>query len=191
MKKYQYFIAYICLLLAACSAPVHIEKDDSVSLSSYKTYMWVDTRDNENDSSARKTAFADISVHNAVNEELTKAGWTETSTNPDILVSYDILVERSVNERTEPVYSQPMRRIYYNPYARRYGTIYYPSQFLGYQTYNEPVKEGTVTISLMDAKTDKAVWQGWTTEDLSSSRITGEEISSSIKNIFRKFDVQR
>jgi hypothetical protein len=188
MKKYLFLFAFAGFLWAACSSPVHVERDSSANLSSYKTYMWVETMDSANDGKARKTAFADISVHNAVNEELGKLGWAETSTNPDILVSYDILVERSINERTEPVYSQPMRRVYYNPYARRFGTIYYPSQFLGYQTYSEPIKEGTVTISLVDANTDKPVWQGWTTEDLSSSMITGEEIAGSIRNIFRKFN---
>jgi len=150
--------------------------------------MWVDTRDDENDNKPRKSAFADKAMHTALNEELAKKGWRETSNNPDVLVSYDILVERSIDQRQEPVYTRPMTRVYYNPYFRRYGTIYYPSQFVGYETYQEPVRDGTVTITIMDANTDKPVWQGWTTERLDHVKITDKEISRSVKNIMKKFN---
>jgi len=52
-----------------------------------------------------------------------------------------------------------------------------------------PVKEGTVSITKTDAKTDKVVWQGWTVEELNYSRITTEEIAASVQHIFAKFDV--
>jgi hypothetical protein len=124
-----------------------------------------------------------------VNAELNKLGWREVSDNPDAFVSYDILVERTTEHRSDPVYSRPFTRMYYNPFARRWSTIYYPSQFIGYQNYEAPVKEGTVTISITDSKSDKVVWQGWTTENLNYSRITDAEIDKSVRNIFNKFDV--
>ena len=177
------------LLVMGCSSPVYVQKDDTVNLNNYHTYMWVDTRASENDNSTRATAYADLSVKNAVNAELNKLGWREVNSDPDALVSYDILVERSVEQRSDPVYSQPFTRMYYNPFARRWSTIYYPSQFLGYQNYQVPVKEGTITISIMDSQNDKVIWQGWTTENLNYSRITSEEIDKSVRNIFNKFDV--
>jgi len=151
--------------------------------------MWVDTRANENDKSSKATAYADISIHNSVNAELNKLGWREVNDNPDALVSYDVLVERSIDQRSDPVYSRSFTRMYYNPYTRRWGTIYYPSQFLGYQNYEVPVKEGTITISILDSHSDKIVWQGWTTENLNYSRLTENEIDRSVRNIFNKFDV--
>jgi hypothetical protein len=51
-------------------------------------------------------------------------------------------------------------------------TIYYPSQFVGYQTYEVPVKERTITITMTDARTDKVAWQAWTTERLNYARLT-------------------
>ena len=113
-------------------------------------------------------------------------GWKEVSDNPDVLVSYDLLVERSVETQSDPVYSRSFTRTYYNPRAKRWGTIYYPSQFLGYQTYDVPVKQGTVTITMMDANTDKVVWQAWTTAELNYSQLTADEIAHSVKNIFSK-----
>lgn len=187
MKKYKLLFPILILLLSACSNRVYVQKDDATNLSAYKTYMWVVTQDNEDDKKARKTSFADIGVHNAVNKELSKAGWRETKDNPDVLVSYDILVERNVNKRTQPVYTRPMTRTYFNPYSRRFRTVVFPSRFLGYQTYQEPVREATITINMMDAKTDRPVWQAWTTQNLNARRISADEITGGVKNIFKKF----
>jgi hypothetical protein len=179
----------VAFAIASCATPVHVEKDDSVNFSSYKTYMWVDTRYNQNDNTTRPTSYGDISVRNAANAELRNAGWTETSNDPDLLISYDVLVQNTTARKSDPVYTQSYSRAYYNPRQRRWSTIYYPSQFLGYNNYEVPVNEGTITITLTDANTDKAVWQGWTTEELNYTRITPEEISASVHNIFSKLNV--
>jgi hypothetical protein len=177
------------LLFASCKNPVYVQRDQSVNLSNYHTYMWVETRANDHDGSPRATAYADVSVRNAVNEGLSKEGWKEVSSNPDVLLSYDVLVHRTTEEQSNPVYTTPFTRMYYNPYRGHWGTIYYPSQFVGYETYDKPVKEGTITITMTDAQTDKVVWQAWTTEQLNYARLTPEEINKSVRNIFNKFDV--
>ena len=79
----------------------------------------------------------------------------------------------------------------YNPYTRRYTTLYYPSEFVGYERDERPIKEGTVTISMIDTKTDKTVWQGWTTDEVNSKNLTTKEIQTSVKSIFKKFDVAK
>ena len=191
MKTVKYISAAFvaAFAIASCATPVHVEKDDSANLKNYKTYMWVDTRYNQNDNTQRPATYGDIGVRNAANAELRKAGWAEVSNDPDLLVSYDVLVQDNTVRRADPVYSQSFTRTYYNPRARRWGTIYYPSQFLGYNNYDVPVKEGTISITLTDANTDKVVWQGWTTDELNYTRITPEEITASVQNIFSKLDV--
>lgn len=177
------------ITISSCSSPAYVEKDTSANLSDYKTYMWVDVQASENDASGRATSFADISVHNAVNEELQQRwGWREVTENqnPDVLVSYDVLVERNVETQSDAVYSQPYSRLYYNRFTRRWSTIYYPSQFLGYQQYQVPVKEATITITMMDTDSDKKIWQGWTTERLNGSRITDLNMKKSVRNIFKE-----
>lgn len=175
-------------LLWSCSNPVYVQKDDTANLNNYRTYMWVDTKASEDDNSSRPAAYGDISVRNAVNAELSKRGWREVSENPDVLVSYDLLVERTAETQSDPVYTQGFHRVYYNPYRRRWSTIYYPSQFVGYQNYEVAVREGTVSITMTDAHTDRAVWQAWTTERLDQSRLTDSDINKSVKNIFKKFN---
>jgi len=177
--------AGVAAIFCSCSTPAYVEKDSSVNLSDYKTYMWVDVKSGENDVSNRVTAFADLSVHNSVNAELANWGWQEVTDNPDVLISYDVLVERNVETQNDPVYSQPYSRYYYNPFTRRWSSIYYPSQFLGYQQYQVPVKEATVTITMMDAKADKKIWQGWTTERLSGA-LSDLDVKKSVRNIFKE-----
>ncbi|HEU4633088.1 MAG TPA: DUF4136 domain-containing protein [Flavisolibacter sp.] len=113
------------------------------------------------------------------------------SKRPDVLLTYDVLVERGVREQNNPVYSEPYTRYYYNPYTRRWMSVYYPSQFLGYDRNQQQVREGTITISLIDAKTDKTIWQGWTTDQVNSRNLTSKEIQNSVKSIFRKFDLAK
>jgi len=186
MKKINIAVIFVCATVTySCSSPAYVEKDSSADLSNYKTYMWVDVKASENDASNRAIAFADLSVHNSVNAELNKWGWRETSDNPDVLVSYDVLVERNVETQSDPVYTQPYSRVYYNRFTGRWSSIYYPSQFLGYQQYQVPVREATVTITMMDAETDKKIWQGWTTERLSGG-LSDLDVKKSVRNIFKE-----
>lgn len=173
------------MVFSSCGTAAHIEKDASANLKNYKTYKWMD-KENEG---KLKNEIAAQNLKTIVNDELQKNGYKEVKNNPDLLLRYDLLVERSAMEQSDPVYSRPFSRIYYNPYTRRYGTIYYPSQFLGYDNYTVPVKEGTVSISMIDAKTDKTIWQGWTTGQIDGSQFTSKEVEKNVKSIFKKFEV--
>ena len=55
---------------------------------------------------------------------------------------------------------------------------------MGYDSYETPVKEGTVTISIIDPKTDKTIWQGWSTNELMSNHITSKDVQKNVKSIF-------
>ena len=180
------------LVLTSCVSVAHVEKDQTVDFNKYHTYAWVDSKDQKDDSI--KTRVSDLTerrIREAVNAEMLRTGWKEVKNRPDVLISYDVLVERSVKEDRNPVYTQPTTRYIYNPYSRRWVSVYYPSQFIGYDENQRSVREGTLTLSLIDAKSDRTVWQGWTTDEVNSSNLTTKEIQNSVKSIFRKFDVAR
>ena len=173
------------MVISSCSTSAHIEKDPATSLANYKTYTWVDKENKDK----LRNGIAEQDLKTIVNSELQKNGFREVKNNPDMLLSYDLLVEKSVKEQNDPVYSRPYSRLYYNPYTRRYGTLYYPSQFLGYDSYSTPVKEGTVSVSMIDARTDKTIWQGWTTDELNSNHFSSKEVQKNVRSIFKKFEV--
>jgi hypothetical protein len=178
------------LVLTSCVSVAHVEKDQTVDFNKYHTYAWVESKQEKDDSI--KTRVSDLTerrIRDAVNAEMLRTGWKEVKNRPDVLISYDVLVERSVKEDRNPVYTQPTTRYIYNPYSRRWVSVYYPSQFVGYDENQRSVREGTLTLSLIDAKSDRTVWQGWTTGEVNSSNLTTKEIQNSVKSIFRKFDV--
>ncbi len=182
----------LVFLAAGCASTAHIEKDDNADFSHYKTFAWIDQDGKGKQDNNRKNDILEQRIKDAVNKELEKtAGWREVKSRPDVLLNYDVLVERSVKEKSDPVYSRPYTRLVYNPYTRRYATIYYPSEFIGYQRSEDLVREGTVTITMIDTRSDKTVWQGWTTDEVNSRNLTAKEIQSSVKAIFKKFDVAK
>jgi hypothetical protein len=174
--------------ISSCANTAHVEKARSADLANYKTYSWITTEKNKNAKSNRHNDIAIQNLQAAVNEQLHKLGYKEVKYNPDVLVNSELLVERTEKEQRDPVYSQPYTRYYYNPRTGRYNSFYYPSQFEGYNSYSTTVKEGTITVTLIDTKTDKTVWQGWSTDELNYAQITDKEINKNVRSIFKKFD---
>lgn len=189
LKLWSGLLSFV-FLLASCASTAHIEKDETTDFTKYKTFAWIDPKDDAKQSKANE--LAERRIKDAVTQELEKtAGWRE-SKDPDVLLSYDVLIERTIDRRSDAVYSRPFTRTFYNPYTRRFINVYYPSQFMGYDSYEVPSKEGTVTITMLDADTEKAVWQGWVTDEVTNSRnLTSREIQNSVRAIFRKFDLAK
>lgn len=175
------------LLVVGCATPAYVEKDDAADFSRYKSFAWIDNGNKEGKD--RQNELLKRNVQEAVNAKLLREGWKEDKNRPDVLLNYDLLVERATRAARDPVYSQPFTRLFYNPYTRRYGRIYYPSSFMGYDNRSYSVREGTLTITMLDARTDKTIWQGWTTDEVRSGNVTKKEVEKSVQNIFRKFDV--
>ena len=190
LKLWSGYLGFV-FLLASCGTTAHIEKDDNTDFSRYKSFAWIDKDGEGRQDQNKSNDLTEQRMRAAVNTELEKAGWRETKNRPDVLLSYDVLVERGTKENSSPVYSRPYSRVVYNPYTRRYSTIYYPSELVGYERDQRPIKEGTVTISMIDARTDKTVWQGWTTDEVNSKNLTSREIQNSVKSIFKKFDIAK
>ena len=184
-------IAVAALILTGCASVAHVEKDNNADFSKYKTFSWIDRDGSGMQDHNHRNDLMEQNIRAAVNQELQKEGWRESKNRPDILVSFDVLVEKSVKQQNDPVYSRSYSRTFFNPYTRRYFNVFYPSQFQGYDNYEVPIKEGTVTITMIDANTDKMVWQGWTTDEVNSKNLTHREIRNSVKSIFRKFDAAK
>ena len=190
LKLWSGYLAFV-FLLASCASTAHIEKDDNTDFTKYKTFAWVE-KEGKDKKDRKNNDLTERKVREAVSKELEKtAGWRESKNNPDVLLSYDVLVERSVKQQSDPVYSNPFARTFYNPYSRRFYRVYYPSRFMGYDNYDVNTREGTVTISMIDANTEKTVWQGWATDEVNSRNMTSKEIQNSVRAIFRKFDIAK
>ena len=177
--------AYSCFIFffAGCGPTAHIEKNKTTDFNSYKTFAWATNKKKTIDLTEQK-------IRAAVNAELEKeTGWKQVTHNPDILLSHDVMVEKSVQTNANPVYSRPYTRLVYNPYSKHYTNIYFPSQVIGYEKDFYPIKEGTLTISMLDTRADKMIWQAWATDEVNNRNLTSNEIENIVRSIFKKFDV--
>ena len=177
----------IALFATGCGPTAHVEKDRSADFNQYKTYGWAEQGESKNGKTNHRNDITEKNLRFAVDLQMQKKGFVQSSGNPDLLISTDLLVQKNKQQNEKAVYSQPQTHSYYNTRTGRSSTYFYPSQFMGYENYSTTVKEGTVTITMIDARTDKAVWQCWTTSQLDRGNITSDEVDRCVKAIFKKF----
>ncbi|OLY93231.1 protein of unknown function [Cnuella takakiae] len=175
-------------VVSGCAAVAHIETDETVNFSQYKTYAWTESQVQDSVQKRKVSDLTERIIKDAVQVELEKQGWVESKQKPDVLLAYDVLVEKSIRDQSNPMFSRPFTRYMFNPYSGRWFGLHYPSQFLGYNNFSQEVREGTVTISMADARTEKTVFQGWATDEMSGRNLTKKDIQSTVRSIFRKFD---
>ena len=175
------------LFISSCANTAHVEKTPGIDLSKFKTYSWAPD-DEKAPAKNRRKQMINHRIHDAVDKQLQKNGLVEVKDNPDVFISTDLVVEKSEAQRNDPVYSQSYSRTFINRYNGRLYTYYFPSRFMGYDSYTTTVKEGTVTVTLIDAQTDKTVWQGWATRELSEKYVSEKDIDKNVQSIFKKFE---
>jgi hypothetical protein len=190
MKKIQWLAVTImtAIVLVSCGRTAYVQKDADIDFSKIKTYSWVTTQANKEvaSTSTKNDDLTNRKIHQAINKNLAEKGWKEVKKNPDVYLVYDVMIEEENKKVTTPVYSESFTRWFFNPRNRRWVPVFYPSQFIGYDEDTQKVKEGTLTLTLMDADTDKTIWQGWTTTELSGRKLTDKQIDSKVKAIVAK-----
>jgi hypothetical protein len=192
MKKTKWLLAivlsvFILFLVTSCERQVYVQKDESFNSKEIRTYAWVTgTQKDSISPTTRPNDLTDRKIRNIIDKNLQANGWRETQGNPDVLLVYDVDIARENRNISDPVYSQPMTRWFYNPYLRRYTPVYYPSQFLGYDSRTESYREGTLTLTVMNADNEKTIWQGSTSSEVNGRRMSDKEIDENAKAIIKK-----
>lgn len=174
-----------CIILASCGPTAHIERANDVNFNNYHRFAWA-----QKDEKGSRSGLMEQQIKDAIAAELQRKGWQPVTRNPDVVLSYDVLVEKGKRVQSDPVYSWGGYRLFYNPYRRHFYRVYYPSQFVGYDNYSIPVKEGTITITMVDANNDETVLQGWASDEVSNRRLSSKEVNRIVKAIFKKWDNQ-
>jgi Domain of unknown function (DUF4136) len=183
------FIFYITIALSGCAPAIYSDQDSGADFSRYKTFAWY-AKPTQNFKSQRfDNQIVESNVKNYASTELKARGFTVQVDTPDVLLDYEVAVERKTEQVSNPVYSHPYNYTYYNPATRSYGMATTPSYVMGYQTQNVPYEEGTLTIMVIDRRTNRLVWKGWSDGTVSDEQTYESEIVSDIHRIFKKFPV--
>jgi hypothetical protein len=178
----------VALLFSGCAQRAYHQHDDSFDLTSVSTYSWAEADDDKNYETKRHNvnSIRDTKIKRTIDKYLQEHGWKINNANPDVFLVFDVVVDQTQQNVNVPVYSQPMTRWYYNPAARRWVPIFYPSNLVGFNTATRQVREGTLTLSMMNPVTDKAIWQGWTTSEIYGKKISDEKIDRDVRAIIKE-----
>lgn len=182
---------FAAFIITGCGVQSYVEKDPSVNLNNYKTYAWISEKNSERKNDKPYKDFQETYLMNLISQQLEENGFVKARSNPDVLIDYDIMIEKAVREQSDPVYSRSFVRYFYNPYTGRINSLYYPSRYLGQNRYDVPYKSGTVTINMVDNNSKKLVWQGWAETEVTKKRIDKDNMDKIVKSIFKKLDVAK
>jgi hypothetical protein len=187
--NFLYTIILIACLFAACTNSAVVAKHDYEEPVAARTYAWIATKADPRDEFPRPISYADNNMRKAVANYLGKLGWREVSSHPDLLVSYDVLIEKTPAQVNGPIDPEPLKSLYFNPTTHRWVNLPFPSQFSKYQLYEVPPREAVVMLHITDARTDQLLWQAWTLQKMDYTRFKQTEVNKSVRNIFNKLDL--
>jgi hypothetical protein len=167
-------------LLAACASgpKVHIDKDPSAKMSSYKTFAFFDQVSTDR---ARYSTIMTSRLKLTTRLQLERLGYRYDERNPDLRVNFFL----NVDEKQELRSSAPGPHGFY---GYRAGTYRMWSRY-PYDLETKEYKAGTLSIDLVDVRTNSLVWQG-----LAEGRVKQEAVRNPSKaidavvaDIFRRF----
>ncbi len=173
MKSRMLIAAGAAFLLGACSGiSTTTDYDPAVDFSGFSTYDWVDSQGEvDNITSSR--------IRQSVDAAMTARGFTQSSSNPDLAVSYQV--------------SSAERRSF-NTVNAGWGGGYGWGGWgmgMGTSTTTENVwQEGSLILGIFDTSSKNLVWTGTATTDIDGSRSPQERqelIDSAVNKMMGDF----
>jgi|SRR5215204_6431592 len=175
----SFFTAALIFWGCGSSLKVTSDYDKSANFQQYKTFSL------ERVSDTVKQTISQLHrdrIYNAVKAQMVGKNFQESSSNPDLIVlALGVLRDKQSVSSTTNYYGYGG---YYRPYGWGGGM-----GGSGYTTYNvDNYKEGSIIIDVVDAKTQKLVWEGVGNKDIDSpSKDPDKAISDAIATIMAKF----
>ncbi len=141
------------LLVGACSGiSTSTDYDPQVNFSDFSTYDWVDSQGEVNNITSGR-------VHQSVDAAMAARGFSQSSSNPDLAISYQIT---SAERRS------------FNTVNTGWGGGYGRGGWgmsMGASTTTENVwQEGSLILGIFDTGSKNLVWTGTATTDIDGSR---------------------
>ncbi|MCL7971446.1 MAG: DUF4136 domain-containing protein [marine benthic group bacterium] len=173
MKSRMLIAVGAALLVGACSGiSTTTDFDPAVDFSGFSTYDWIDSQgDVDNITSSR--------IRQAVDAAMAARGFTQSSSNPDLAVSYQV----STAERRS-----------FNTVNAGWGGGYGWGGWgmgMGTSTTTENVwQEGSLILGIFDTSSKNLVWTGTATTDIDGSRSPQERqdlIDSAVNKMMGDF----
>ena len=168
------------LSLAGCAPRIYTEQDDQASFGGFHSYAWVAPAPGKNvKDPILDSQILEGRVHRAVTAELKNRGFEEVAAdaNPDFVVTYHTSNKEKI-ESTGPSFSFG----FVDAFPRGFGAVAVP---VGGDVQSR--EEGTLMLDVIDGKSKRLVWRGWTKGWVSQDSYTDEAVKSAVQQILAKF----
>lgn len=190
------FAAIFLLLVTSCSTVgTFSDRDKSADFSTYRTFAWLPGPDNSFANEQFDNRIIETNVKNYVNKEMQDRGYTINIDSPDLILEYNVDIDRVNKVETAPMYQYPYNYNWtYNPNYDRYfgykfGSKPSPAPYESYTTDQIPDDEGTLSISVIDRRTNRLIWRGWSTGTVMDPATYRTRLESDIQDIFTAYPV--
>jgi hypothetical protein len=176
-------LAIASLLLGACaSTPNTISNTDpSVDFSQYSTYGFFDPLATDD---PRYESLVSNFLKVAVSQQMAQRGIAYAE-DPDLLVNFYIHTQEKVRSRSVPTMGG------YYDYRDPFGYDPWPA-YPAYETRIDQYTEGTLNIDVVDARSQKLIWEGMVSGRVTESDVSNLEqtIDEAVAAVMSSFPVQ-
>jgi len=172
-------LALAGLLLAGCSPRIYTEQDEQAHFDSYHSYAWLSPPPGKVRDPILDSQILEGRVRRAVEGNLKTRGYDEVQADagPDFLVTYHTASKQKI-ESSGASFSFGVL----DTFPRGFGAVAVP---LGPDV--ESRDEGTLMVDIIDGRSKRLVWRGWTTGWESQDNYTQEAVNSAVQQILEKF----
>jgi hypothetical protein len=167
------------LALSACAPRIYVEQDKNAALQGYHSYAWVSPPQGPVKDPILDSQILEGRVKKAVEEELANRGFKEVAADqgPDFLVTY----HTSSKEKVESSGASFSFGIV-DAFPNGFGSVLVPVA-----PDVRSREEGTFMLDVIDGKSKRLVWRGWTTGWVSQESYTDEAVAAAVQQILDKF----
>jgi hypothetical protein len=200
------FLFFTFILFAGCATvDIYSDYDHTADFTSHKTFAWIPNPDQPYKNNQFNNQIVESNIKNYASKEMQILGYTVDIDSPDLLIEYNLMIEKKTTTVQTPIYNNQyysypypyynhpynydmQRSPYYDNYRRyAYGYQQQMPYIIGYRTDQIPYTEGTLTISVIDRKTNKMIWRGWSVGTVTDPQSYEAELQKDIHKIFEKY----
>ncbi len=188
------FCAGLLVVLYSCAAKIYFDKDESYSFNKVETFAWYPKDPVNFNNPDFDNQIIETNIKNYSSTEIKSRGMVVSVDLPDVIFDYQIMIEQKVQTVKTPYHNYP-----YN-YNAAGNAIYRPNNpasnynsqgVSGYTTQEIPYKEGRLTIMMIDRKTNRMIWRGWSASTVTNPSKYESELHADVRKIFTKFPKKR
>ncbi len=188
------FCVGLLISLWSCTAKIYSDKDESFSFNKVETFAWYPKDPVSFKNPDFDNQIIETNIKNYSSIEIKSRGLVVSVDSPDVIFDYQIMIEQKTQTVKTPYHNYPYN---YNSAGNVINRPNSPSNnylsqgVSGYTTQEIPYKEGRLTITMTDRKTNRMIWRGWSESTVTNPRKYESELHDDVRKIFTKFPKKR